>query len=40
MRDVDAFKEEAPQFNQLLGLPHITIETIYQSYREKETTVL
>lgn len=36
----EVFEENEDKFTQLLGLPTISIETIYQSYKEKDVTVL
>lgn len=34
------FKNDENQFTSLLGLPQISIETIYANYKEKDANVL
>ena len=38
--EAEYYKTDDNQFTQLLGLPQVTIETIYQSYREKDQNVI
>ena len=33
-------KNDENQFSNMLGLPQITIETIYQSYRDKDRDII
>jgi hypothetical protein len=40
LSESDVFKENPNKFTQLLGLPKISIETIYQGYKEKDANVL
>lgn len=40
LSESDVFKENPNKFTQLLGLPRISIETIYQGYKEKDANVI